>query len=211
MIEVINLTKKINNKIILENINIKLEEGKIYAFVGRNGSGKSMLLKSIAGFIYPTEGKVLFDNIDIYKEGLFAINTRVLIDKPNFEGELTGKENLEMLAKIENRINKQDIEKCLKRFEFCKEAEIKVEKYSLGMLQKLGIIQVIMESPNVLILDEPFNGLDNQNVDLIRKIIKEEKKKNKIILLASHIENDIKILADEIFNIENGKIEKLLI
>lgn len=208
MIEVVNLSKEINKKKILKNINLSLDSGKIYGFVGRNGSGKSMLFKSIAGFIVPTSGNIMFDSIDIYMNGLFAIDTRVLIDKPNFFPDLTGKENLEMLVNLNNLISKKDIEECLDRFNFKKEASIKVGKYSLGMKQKLGIIQAIMENPKVLILDEPFNSLDEDNVDLIRKILIEEKSKNKIILLASHIEEDIKLLADEIFNIENGEIVK---
>lgn len=206
MIEVKNLTKKIGNDEILKDINLKLECGKIYGFVGRNGSGKSILFKTLCGFINPTEGEVKVNNIDIYKENTFPDSTRALIEKPNFIDDISGLENLKLLAKIQNTITEEDILKYLDLFELTKYKDKTFKKYSLGMKQKLGIIQVLMEDPKIIILDEPFNGLEEQSVDLLRKILLEEKKKNKLTIIASHIKEDIDILADEIYRVDGGKI-----
>ena len=206
MIEVKNLTKKIGNDEILKDINLKLECGKIYGFVGRNGSGKSILFKTLCGFINPTEGEVKVNNIDIYKENTFPDSTRALIEKPNFIDDISGLENLKLLAKIQNTITEEDILKYLDLFELTKYKDKTFKKYSLGMKQKLGIIQVLMEDPKIIILDEPFNGLEEQSVELLRKILLEEKKKNKLIIIASHIKEDIDILADEIYRVDGGKI-----
>lgn len=206
MIEVKNLTKKIGNDEILKDINLKLECGKIYGFVGRNGSGKSILFKTLCGFINPTEGEVKVNNIDIYKENTFPDSTRALIEKPNFIDDISGLENLKLLAKIQNTITEEDILKYFDLFELTKYKDKTFKKYSLGMKQKLGIIQVLMEDPKIIILDEPFNGLEEQSVELLRKILLEEKKKNKLIIIASHIKEDIDILADEIYRVDGGKI-----
>ena len=206
MIKVKNLTKKIGNEEVLKDININLNCGKIYGFVGRNGSGKSILFKTLCGFITPTEGEVKVNNIDIYKENTFPDSTRALIEKPNFIDDISGLENLKLLAKIQNTITEEEILKYLDLFELTKYKDKAFKKYSLGMKQKLGIIQVLMEDPKILILDEPFNGLEEQSVDLLRNILLEEKKKNKLIVIASHIKEDIDILADEIYRIDGGKI-----
>lgn len=206
MIKVKNLTKKIGNEEVLKDININLNCGKIYGFVGRNGSGKSILFKTLCGFITPTEGEVKVNNIDIYKENTFPDSTRALIEKPNFIDDISGLENLKLLAKIQNTITEEEILKYLDLFELTKYKDKAFKKYSLGMKQKLGIIQVLMEDPKIIILDEPFNGLEEQSVDLLRNILLEEKKKNKLIVIASHIKEDIDILADEIYRIDGGKI-----
>lgn len=206
MIEIQNLTKKINQEELLKNINIKLLDGKIYGFVGRNGSGKSMLFKTICGFINPTTGKVLVNGIDIYKENTFPEDTRALIEKPNFIGDLSGLENLKNLAQIQNKINEKDILKYMEIFGLLNSKDKAYKKYSLGMKQKLGIIQVLMEDPKILILDEPFNGLEEQSVELLRNILLEEKNKGKLIIIASHIKDDIDILADEIYKMDAGEI-----
>ena len=206
MIKVKNLTKKIGNEEVLKDININLNCGKIYGFVGRNGSGKSILFKTLCGFITPTEGEVKVNNIDIYKENTFPDSTRALIEKPNFIDDISGLENLKLLAKIQNTITEEDILKYLDLFELTKYKDKAFKNYSLGMKQKLGIIQVLMEDPKIIILDEPFNGLEEQSVNLLRNILLEEKKKNKLIVIASHIKEDIDILADEIYRIDGGKI-----
>ena len=206
MIEINELSKKIDNQKILKNINLKLESGKIYGLVGRNGSGKSILLKTICGFLKPNHGNVIINGVDIYKNGVFPKNTRALIDIPNYIPDLTGFENLSLLASIENIIGKEEIEQTLKLVNLYEEKDKKFKKYSLGMKQKLGIAQVLMENPDILILDEPFNGLDEISANKIREILINEKRKNKIILIATHIKEDIENLCDVIYEMNDGVI-----
>lgn len=207
-IEINNIAKSFKDITVLENVNLTLEEGKIYGFIGPNGSGKSVLLKIICGFYEPTSGEVLFDKINYHKNNSFPPETRALIEKPSFIPELTGKENLELLASIQNIIGQKEIEIILDKVGLTKHANKQYHKYSLGMKQKLGIAQVLMENPKVLILDEPFSGLDEESTNNIRKLILEEKKKNKIIIIATHIKEDIKILCDEIYKFYDGNVSK---
>ena len=190
-IEIKNVTKKFKDIIALESVNMVLEEGKIYGFVGHNGSGKSVLLKIICAFYEPTSGEVLFDGINVIKENSYPPDTRALIEKPNFLPELTGRENLLLLAQVQNKIGEKEIDEVLEAVGLKKVANKKYHQYSLGMKQKLGIAQVLMEDPKIMIFDEPFNGLDEDSVKKIRKILLEEKKKGKIIILATHIKEDI--------------------
>ncbi len=208
-IEMKNVTKKFKDIEILKNINLSFEEGKIYGLVGRNGSGKSVLLKLLCSFYTPTTGEILYDNIDINKEKIFPPNTRALIEKPNFMPELTGKENLLLLASIQKIIGEGEIDEVLKLVDLYEDKDKKYHKYSLGMKQKLGIAQVLMEDPKILILDEPFNGLDDKSSKKIRQILLDEKKKKKIIIIATHIQDDVKILCDEIYKVDGGDITLL--
>lgn len=207
-IEVINLKKKFKNETILKNVNLELTEGKIYGFIGRNGSGKSILLKMLCGFYVPTNGQILYNGTDIIKEEIFPPDTRALIEKPNFFPDFTGYENLKLLAEIQNKIGDKEINDTLKKVNLYEDKDKKYNKYSLGMKQKLGIAQVLMENPKVIILDEPFNGIETDTANKLRNILIEEKKKNKIILIASHIKEDIENLSDIIYKIENGEIIK---
>ncbi|MEG0221588.1 MAG: ATP-binding cassette domain-containing protein [Clostridia bacterium] len=207
MIKINNVTKKIKSNVILQDITLELKEGKIYGFVGKNGSGKSMLLKTIAGFISPDKGSIVADGKKLYDEKIFLPSTRVMIDKPHFFENLSGKENLELLASIQNTITDADIENVLLKIKLADVKDKKYKTYSLGMKQKLAIAQVIMEDAKNLILDEPFNSLDMASVDLVRKILLEERSKDKIIIITSHIKEDIEMLCDEVFYIESGKIK----
>lgn len=207
MIKINNVTKKIKSNVILQDITLELKEGKIYGFVGKNGSGKSMLLKTIAGFISPDKGSIVADGKKLYDEKIFLPSTRVMIDKPHFFENLSGKENLELLASIQNTITDADIENVLLKIKLADVKDKKYKTYSLGMKQKLAIAQVIMEDVKNLILDEPFNSLDMASVDLVRKILLEERSKDKIIIITSHIKEDIEMLCDEVFYIESGKIK----
>lgn len=206
LIKINKLTKTINLDNILDDINIELNEGKIYGFVGRNGSGKSVLFKTICGFIRPTAGEVIVDNINIYKTDSFPKNTRALIEKPKFLPHLTGYENLELLASIQKKIGQKEINDILEKVDLLEYKDKKYGIYSLGMKQKLGIAQVLMEDPKVLLLDEPFNGLDDKSTKKIRELLIEEKKRGKLILIATHIKEDITVLCDEVFYIDGGKI-----
>lgn len=208
-IEIKNVTKKFKDIIALESVNMVLEEGKIYGFVGHNGSGKSVLLKIICAFYEPTSGEVLFDGINVIKENSYPPDTRALIEKPNFLPELTGRENLLLLAQVQNKIGEKEIDEVLEAVGLKKVANKKYHQYSLGMKQKLGIAQVLMEDPKIMIFDEPFNGLDEDSVKKIRKILLEEKKKGKIIILATHIKEDIHMLCDIIYKFNDGVVTKV--
>ena len=208
MLEIKNLTKKFKNTIVIDNVNVTFDSGKIYGIIGKNGSGKSVFLKILCSFYVPTSGYILQDNYDYIKNNSFPKNTRALIEKPDFISELTGFENLKLLASIQNRINDSDIEKTLKDVNLFEEKDKKYCQYSLGMKQKLGIAQVLMENPDVLILDEPFNGIEEESVRKIKKILKEEKKKGKLIIITSHIKEDVVELSDEIFLFKEGTLKR---
>lgn len=205
-IKVCNLSKKIKKNTILDCINLRFNEGNIYGLVGRNGSGKSVLLKIICGLYKPTTGEVLFDDKNYSKSNLYCPNLRALIESPAFFPELTGFENLKLLAKIQNKIGNQEIIDTLRKVNLYEEKDKKFAEYSLGMKQKLGIAQVLMEDPKILILDEPFNGIEEESVKKIIDILKKEVKKGKIIILSTHIKEDLNKLADKIYVLDNGKI-----
>lgn len=207
-IEVKNVRKDFKKINVLHDLNITFESGKIYGLIGRNGSGKSVFLKMICGFYEPTEGEILFDGVNIIKEKTFPSNTRALIEKPCFLPDLTGLENLQLLASIQKKINSDDINKTLKDVNLYDERNKKYSQYSLGMKQKLGIAQVLMENPEVIILDEPFNGIENSTAEKLRKLLLNEKKNGKIIIVASHIKEDIEILVDELYEFDGGTITK---
>lgn len=204
-----NITKKFNEVVVLNKINLSLSSGRIYGFIGRNGCGKSVLLKIICGFYTPTEGEILLDGVNYIKRNEFLPNARALIEKPCFLPDLSGYENLKLLASIQNKISESEILGTLKRLNLNDEKDKLYSKYSLGTKQKLGIAQVLMEDPDILILDEPLNGIEKVTADKVRKILLEEKKKGKIIILASHIKEDIELLADEVYEIDAGKINKI--
>lgn len=208
-LEIKNLCKTFDNNQVLNDINLEMNSGHIYGFIGRNGSGKSVLLKIICGFYMPTSGMVLQDGVDHSKEGRFPENTRALIEKPKFIPDLTGYENLELLASIQNKIGKEEIIDIMEKLNLKNEMNKNFSKYSLGTKQKLGIAQVLMENPDMIILDEPFNGVENSTADDIRKMLIEEKNKGKLIIIASHIKEDIETLADEVYEFDGGKVSKI--
>lgn len=203
-----NVSKSFDGIEVLHDVNLDLEEGKIYGFIGRNGSGKSVLFKIICGLYYPTTGSVIVDGIDIHKNDIFPNDMRVLIEKPNFLPNLTGLDNLKLLASIQNRITEEDIILILDKLNLKKDMNKLYHKYSLGMKQKLAVAQVLMENPKMMIFDEPFNGIEEKTVEVIKKILLEEKKEGKIILIASHIKEDIEELADAdtIYFVDNGSV-----
>lgn len=208
-LEIKNLSKKFKDVYVLKDINLTFESGKIYGFTGRNGSGKSVLLKIICGFYTPSTGEVLLDNYNYILNNDFPKSTRCLIEKPNFLPDLTGYENLKLLASIENKIGDKEILDTIEKLNLKEEINKKYSKYSLGTKQKLGIAQVLMEDPELIVLDEPLNGIENETAKEVRKILNEEKKKDKIIIVASHIKEDIDTLADVVYNIDNGIVEKI--
>lgn len=205
-IELKNVTKEFDKVEIIKNISLEFETEKIYGLYGRNGSGKSVLMKLICGFLIPTKGKVLINGKDFNAKNEYPDNLRAVIEKPSFFPELTGFENLKLLAKIQNKINDEEIIKALDLVNLIDEKDKKYSKYSLGMKQKLAIAQAIMEDPSILILDEPFNGIEEKSVEKITKFLKEEAKNGKTIIFSTHIKEDLENLADIIYKIDNGTI-----
>lgn len=201
-----DLCKSFGEEQVLKNINLKLSDNHIYGFVGRNGSGKSVLFKILCGLYHPTSGEVIVDGIDIHKKDVFPKDMRVLIEKPNFLPNLSGLDNLKLLASIQNKITEEDIILILKKLNLDKDMNKLYHKYSLGMKQKLAIAQVLMEDPKIMIFDEPLNGIEEKTASVIRKILCEEREKGKIILIASHIKEDVYSIADTIFKIDDGEI-----
>lgn len=208
-IEVKGINKSFKNEEVIKNLSIKFKNGKIYGLVGRNGSGKSVFLKMICGFYKPDSGCILFDNINYFEKGKFPPNLRALIEKPRFLSDLTGFENLKELASIQNKIGDSQIVDMLKLLDMEECMNKKYKSYSLGMKQKLGIVQVLMENPEIIILDEPFNGIDSITVEKIKNILLNEKKKGKLIIISSHIFDDIEQLSDNIYKFDVGKVDKI--
>lgn len=207
-IEFKNVTKKFKDITILKDINLVFESGNIYGLFGRNGSGKSVFLKLLCGFYTPSEGEILYNGENLNKKLEFPPNTRALIEKPNFFPDLTGFENLKFLAEIQNKITDKEINDTLEFLGLDNEKNKKYSKYSLGMKQKLGIAQVIMENPDVIVLDEPFNGVENVTVLKIIDYLKEEAKKGKLIFISTHIMEDLEKLTDKIYYFDDGAINE---
>ena len=204
-----NISKKFKKVTVLNNVNMTFESGKIYGLVGRNGSGKSVFLKILCSFYKPNTGEVLFDNINYSSNNSFPPDTRALIEKPAFLPDISGFENLKMLASIQQLIGADEILEALEKVNLIEDKDKKYKVYSLGMKQKLGIAQVIMENPKVLILDEPFNGIEDATASKLRKLLKEEAKKGKIVIVASHIKEDIINLANVTYKFDGGNVTKI--
>lgn len=201
-----NLSKKIKGQFILQNIDLTLYRGKIYGFKGRNGSGKTMLFRALCGLIHPTDGEIMIDNQVLGKEISFPESVGVIIEYPGFLPDLTGLKNLKLIAEINHVVSEAQIRESLKAVGLDPDDKRKFKKYSLGMKQRLGIAQALMENPEFIILDEPTNALDTEGLEMVRNLLFQMKKENKLILIASHSQEDLKLLSDEMFTIENGKI-----
>ena len=201
-----NYTKKIKQKIILDNINFEFKPGKIYGLYGRNGSGKTMLLRAIAGLIFPTEGTVIIDNKILHKDISFPQNLGIIIENTNLLPEYDGFTNLKILAKIRDVATDEDIKDAIKKVGLDPESKMKVNEYSLGMKQRLSIAQAIFENPDLLLLDEPTNALDEDSIQTVRNIFLEMNKKGVTIIIASHNKEDLKVLADETISMRDGQI-----
>lgn len=206
MIQLKHISKQMKKQIILDNISIQLIDGKCYGFTGYNGCGKTMLLRAICGFIRVDSGEVVINNKVIGKDMDFIQDTGILIGKVDFLNSRSGFENLEILAQIRNKINKEDILNTMDSMGILEDKDKKVRHYSLGMIQRLRLAQVFMEHPSTLVLDEPFNALDKTGVQKLQELLISEKKKGRLILLTSHDQSKIELLCDKVFEIENGRI-----
>jgi ABC-2 type transport system ATP-binding protein len=207
-IEVKNVGLKIKKDVILKGINVNFEKGKIHGIVGRNGCGKTMLMKCICGFVKPTDGEVFVEGKKIGKDVDFPQNVGIIIETPGFVPYYSGYRNLKILAGLRKKIGKEEIMDILKKVGLEGAENKLVRKYSLGMRQRLGLAQAMMEKPDIFILDEPMNGLDNEGVEEMRVILKGLKEEGKTILLVSHNSEDISILSDEIYYMDKGTMEK---
>ncbi|MGF7400439.1 ATP-binding cassette domain-containing protein [Thermoanaerobacterium thermosaccharolyticum] len=205
-LEVSNLSKNIGQNEILKNINLNLEKGTIYGFFGRNGSGKTMLFRALCGLIKPTSGTITINNKVLHRDISFPESIGVIIESPGFWDHYTGFENLKVLSSIKNIIGDEDIRKSIKRVGLDPDDRRIYKKYSLGMKQRLAIAQAIMERPDIIILDEPTNSLDENGVQLVREILIGEKKRGALILIASHNKDDIDILSDVKYKVDDGSV-----
>ena len=208
-IEIQNLTKSYGEQVVLKDVSVSFEKGNIHGLVGRNGSGKTVLMKCICGFLPVTEGTVIVGGKYIGKEIDFPESLGVIIETPGFLASLSGRRNLEILAGLRGNLTGADITAILHRVGLDPDLKKPVAKYSLGMRQRLGIAQALMENPELLILDEPFNGLDRHGVEEIRTLLLAEKEKGKTILLASHNAEDIRVLCDHVFEMDGGVMRKV--
>ena len=205
-IEVKDYVKSIKGKIILDHINLTLENGHVYGLYGRNGSGKTMLLRAMCSLIFPDSGDVLIDGISITKDDFDLRNFGILLEEPGFYPFLSGIDNLELLYTINNPKNKDFLISLLEEMDLKDAMNKKYKEYSLGMKQKLRIIQTYMENQTIIFLDEPTNGLDEKSVNTVRNKILDLKNEGKLIVLASHNKDDLKLLCDKIYKLEDGSL-----
>ena len=203
-IEVQNVVKRFRDQVVLKNVSISFEKGKIHGIVGRNGSGKTVLFKCICGLMHPEEGVILVNGKRVGRDVDMPEDIGAIIEAPGFLPNYSGYKNLRFLANIRRKIGKEEILNVLKTVGLDPKSRKHVGKYSLGMRQRLGIAQAIMEDPEILILDEPMNGLDNAGVQDIRALLLELKAQGKTILLASHNHEDIAALCDTVHEMDGG-------
>lgn len=208
IISVENVTLTIRKAQILCNVSVQFEEGRIHGIIGRNGSGKTMLMKCICGFIRPTSGQVVVDGNLVGKDVDFPPDLGLLIETPGFVPYYSGLKNLTLLAAINKRVSKKQLNDCMEQLGLGDAKHKRVSKYSMGMRQRLGIAQAIMENPKLLILDEPFNGLDEQGVGEIRELLLDLKRIGTTIILSSHNAEDIHLLCDSVHKMANGILTK---
>lgn len=206
-IEVQNVVKRFRDQVVLKNVSISFEKGQIHGIVGRNGSGKTVLFKCICGLMHPEEGVILVNGKRVGRDVDMPEDIGAIIEAPGFLPNYSGYKNLRFLANIRRKIGKEEILNVLKTVGLDPESRKHVGKYSLGMRQRLGIAQAIMEDPEILILDEPMNGLDNAGVQDIRALLLKLKEQGKTILLASHNHEDIAALCDTVHEMDGGVLE----
>lgn len=209
MIKVENLRKTFREQEILKGIDCEFLSGKTYAVIGNNGSGKSVFFKCICGFLSPTTGQITVGGKRIEKDVDFPESIGVLIEHPGFMQQTSAFMNLRLLARIRGKITDEQVRESIRKVNLDPDLKIAVSKYSMGMKQRLGIAQAIMEDPDLLILDEPFNGLDKKSVEEIRTLLKKWKEMGKTILLTSHNSEDIELLADHVWELDAGKMTQL--
>ena len=210
-LEVKHISKQIGADEVLKDITISMEKGKIYGFQGKNGCGKSMLMRVICGLVIPTHGSVTIDGEQLGKELSFPRSLGMMIEKPGFLGSYTGLQNLEMLAAIRSELKKKEIEDVLARVGLEDVMHKKYRKYSLVMKQKLGIAAAIMEKPDILILDEPANALDEKSEEQLWNIVREEKERGALVIVSCHTAEVLESVADEIYRMDCGRVKEHIV
>ena len=208
-VEIKSLTKRFKEAVVLNNVSVSFEQGKVHGLIGRNGSGKTMLMKCICGIVPYKTGTVLVNGKQIGKDVDIPENVGVIIETPGFIPNYSGFNNLKFLAKINNRIGSNEIRKAISSVGLDPDDKKHVGKYSLGMRQRLGLAQAIMENPELLILDEPMNGLDKDGVKDMRQFLLDLKAQGKTILIASHSAEDIDALCDTVCEMDKGCLEQI--
>ena len=206
MIQLQNVTKRIKENTVLDNVSYTFKSGFVYGLYGQNGSGKTMLLRAISGLINLDSGSIFIDGEKLHDKIEFPPETGIVIENMELLPECSAKRNLQMLAKIKNIADEKDIIFSLERVGLDPESDKKVKKFSLGMKQRLNIAQAIFENQKIILLDEPTNALDEDAVQLIYKIIREEKSRGATIIVATHHKEDLKEVCDVILKIAEGKI-----
>lgn len=206
MLTATGVSKTIKGNPILTDINLKLESGRVYGFVGRNGSGKTMLFRALSGLIHIDAGEIVLDGAVLHRDMAVLPSLGIMLENAGLYPELTGYRNLELLAGLRKVAGPEDIRAAISRVGLDPDDKRTFRKYSLGMKQRIVLAQAIMEKPDILMLDEPTNALDESGVTDIRELIQAEKQRGALILLASHNKEDISLLADEVFQLEAGHI-----
>lgn len=201
-----DVSKSIGGKAVLSNVSLCLESGNVYGFSGRNGSGKTMLFRALSGLMKTDSGTVVWDGRTVGKDFSVLPGLGIVLENAALFPDLTGMQNLMYLAGLTRRIGRREIEGAMARAGLDPADKRAYRKYSLGMKQRLAVAQAVMEKPDVLMLDEPTNGLDDAGVEKIRQIILEEKERGALILLASHNKEDMALLADTLYRMENGRV-----
>lgn len=204
-----HVSKSFGNQEVLTDISFSMEKGKIYGLIGRNGSGKTVLLKCICGFLTPTAGEIRIDGQKTTEKEAYMDKIGIIIETPGFLPGYSAYKNLKMLAMIRKSMSDSQIRDAIISVGLDPDSPKKVGKFSMGMRQRLGIAQAIMENPEILLLDEPMNGLDNHGVADMRKLFLEMRNQGKVILLASHNKEDIEFLCDDVFTMDAGILSRL--
>lgn len=200
------VTKKIKQDILLDNISLEFQGGKVYGLQGKNGSGKTMLMRAICGLITLSDGEINIDGEILHKDISFPRSIGALLENPSFLNGYTGLENLKLLADIQGGIEEKELRDCLTKVGLDADDKRIYRKYSLGMKQKLGIAATIMGSPDIVILDEPINAIDETGIEKVRQILKGLKESGSVIIVACHDKEELELLSDEVIKISKGRI-----
>lgn len=201
-----NISKKIKKNIVIDQVSMELESGFVYGLSGKNGSGKTMLMRLISGLVYPSSGKIYYDKFELGKDMEFPLGLGLLLENPTFLPHYTGIENLKYIARISGVVDIESLKRTLREVGLDENDKRKYRKYSLGMKQKLGIAAAIFESPQLLILDEPTNSLDAESVECVKKIIRNAKNRGALVILSCHEEKHLLEMVDFIYEIKSGSI-----
>lgn len=206
MVEIKNYCKSIKSRPILNNVSYNFEYGKIYGIYGHNGSGKTMLLRAIAGLLVPDSGSVVIDGKVLHKDMSFPPSIGIVIENMNLLPQYNAFDNLKILGKIKKTATDEDIKTALERVGL--KSDLKVKKFSLGMKQRLNIAQAVFEKQKIILLDEPTNALDNDGVQLIYKLLKEEKKRGALVVITTHHKEDLEEVCDVVLEMTEGELHE---